>query len=189
MLIRYLVVGTPKVPLFLFFCDGHHWLGHHKNPKNWANGTCLKHVFCSVLVSLLLFWSQDQNWRQRIWDKAKCYWEHIGNPVRTWWEHIGIPVRTWWEHIGNPVRTWWEHIGNPVRTWWEHIGNPVRTWWEHFGKVVPPLLLKRKIKTGPLSACWLTSLLPRISMPTFSVLYHFWRRLMGGAWTLGCTRL
>jgi hypothetical protein len=86
--IRYLVVGTSKVPLF-FFGEWHHWLAHHKNPKNVANGTCPKHLYYSFLILILLFVSQDQNWRQRIWDKARCYWEHVGNPVGTWWDHIG----------------------------------------------------------------------------------------------------
>jgi hypothetical protein len=134
--------GYPQSSI-VFFLWLASFLAYHKNPASVANGSCPKHVYCSVLVLILLFWSQDQNWRQRIWDKARCYWEHVGNPVGTWWDHIG--------------------------------------------KIVPPVLLKKR-KTEPLDACGLTSLLPRISMPTSSVLYHFWPRLMGGAWTLGCTR-
>jgi hypothetical protein len=111
MLVRYLVVGTPKVPFF-FFCDWHQWLAHHKNPKIVANGTCPKHVCCSVLVLILLFRSQDQNWRQRIWDKARCYWEHIGNPVGTWWEHIGKIVAPPFSQGKNKLGPW-VHAGSP----------------------------------------------------------------------------
>jgi hypothetical protein len=36
---------------------------------------------------------QEDNARQSIWDKARCYWEQLGN--------LGKMVRTWWEHIRN----------------------------------------------------------------------------------------
>jgi hypothetical protein len=69
-------------------------------------------------------------------------------------------------------------------TCWEPGRNLMGTHWEN--NPSPPS--RKEKKTGPLSACGLTSLLPRISMPISSVLYHFWPRLMGGAGTLGCMR-
>ncbi len=54
-------------------------------------------------------------------------------------------------------------------TCWEPSRNLIGTHWENSPS--PPS--RKKKKTGPLSACGLTSLLRRIFMPTSSVLYQF----------------
>jgi hypothetical protein len=103
-----------------------------------------------------------------------------------------------WEAIGNTLGTWgdWEHqqtcklgeIGNN-QSWWEQIGNhicntlstPSRKHYVHPPHYQPP---KMKKKLNILGDYNLTSLVPRISIPTY-LHYHFLTQLNGRGMNCG----
>jgi hypothetical protein len=55
-------------------------------------------LVCNDRTFSLLHRFQENDVRERMWDKLKCYWEHLGEQV---WETIKNFVITHWELGGN----------------------------------------------------------------------------------------